>query len=359
MKNSLSGLVKSLDVNRVRLSEPLSKYTTVGIGGPAKVLYSLNSNEELEEITKRCFSENIPLTVLGGGSNVLISDKGISGVVLINRSGSYRIGKTLKSLQKRDLPDSRWELDGKTVRYHFKDLDYDESGCDQVAVEVDSGVRLQPFIYEMIENKLTGLQWFSGIPGTIGGDVFNNLHGGTRFFSEVVDYVITMDRNGDQKRYTVKEIKPDYNYTIFHENEEVILKVGLNLFAGDNKRAKFVADEWRERKQKIQPQKSTGCIFANVSQEVRDRLDLPTTSVGHIVEHELGMSGYRVGNAVVSNLHHNFIVTEGPAKASDYLKIIKDITREAKNKLGIDLVTEILTFGFADEDLQGLNFPGM
>lgn len=354
MKEIYKDFLKLLGKDRVKFEDPLSQYTTVGIGGPGEIVYKPKNTEELENAARLAYERGLPVTIIGGGSNVLIADRGLRGLVLVNKQGQYSVGERKKGGIKKDIPESRWELDGTTVRYHFTDLDYDESDADRIKVVVDSGVVLQRFMYEMFESGITGLQWYSGIPGTLGGAVFNNLHGGTHFFSEVISSVRILTPEGEMKEVAVEELQADYNYTIFHEEDCVIVDAVLELYLGDEKKAKYVADEWRRRKHKIQPQKTLGCVFANISQEEREKHDLPTTSVGHIVEHILKFSNYRVGNAFIPTLHHNFIETDGPAKATDYLQVIKDVKNAVRDELGIELKTEIITKGFTEKELEGV-----
>jgi len=363
MKKEYRKFINDVGGFDIKTNEPLAEYTTVGIGGLADILCVVSNSQDLERLGLAARKAGIPVTVIGGGSNILVADRGLRGLVIINTSGGYSVGGCVGGDVGEDAdqakPEVRWGLDGTTVRYHFSDLDYDESGCSRIEVLVDSGVQLQGFMYEMIKEGITGLQWYSGIPGTVGGAVFNNLHGGTHFFSEVVNFVEVLTEDGDVKKITVEEIQPGYNRTVFHTRRDIILRARLNLYQGDAKKAKYVADEWRKRKHKVQPQKSIGCIFANISQEDRERLDLPTTSVGHIVEHVLGMSGYRIGKAFISPKHHNFIETSEGALAKDYLKIIKDITHRASKELDLKLVIEILLFGFTNKEFDGIYRPGV
>ncbi len=359
-KRKYKELISQLEKSKLKTDHPLAEYTTVKIGGPGDIVYRASNSLELQKISKMAIDLEIPITILGGGSNSLISDDGIRGLVIINIGGEYKIHSNSPHKLKpssKETPHARWELDGQTVRYQFQDLDYDESECDIVKVEVDSSCVLQKLMYDLFEEGLTGLQWYSGIPGTVGGAIFNNIHGGTHFFSEIVDSVHVLTQNGEEKTYSVEEIEPDYNRTIFHDNNDIILSATLNLYAGDTQKAKYVADEWRKRKLKVQPQQTTGCIFANISNEEKERLGFPTTSVGYIIEHELKLTDFRVGNAFISSLHHNFISTDGTTSAKDYLKIIKHITEKAKEKFGIDLICEIIPIGFCGDDLEGVNFP--
>lgn len=358
MKTKYKDFSKKIGEENILFDEPMARYTTVGIGGPADMLVVANNSRDLESLIKAAQEFEVPVTVFGGGSNILVADEGIRGLVVIARGGDYEIqGKREVKKSKDDSPDARWGLDGQTARYLFEDLDYDETDLDTVRVVVDAGINVQQFMYNVFDEGLTGLQWYSGIPGTFGGGVFNNVHGGTHFISEVVNFVEVLTPRGETRRYKVDEINPDYNWTIFHENNDYILRVGLDLYLGDPKKAKYVADEWRARKHKVQPQKSTGCVFANISSELKEEMGFPTTSVGYIIERELCMTDFRLGNVLISPKHHNFIVADGEACASDYVKIIKEITQRAKEEFDIDLVCEIMFHGFEDSELEGINRP--
>jgi UDP-N-acetylmuramate dehydrogenase len=354
MKSICKDFKKKFGDGKVFFDKPLSEYTVVGIGGPGEIVYEVEDHEHLIKAVKFAIVHSLPVNIIGGGSNVLVADRGLKGLVIVNRKGSYSLGDKTKKSKIKGKPQPRWNLDGQTVRYHFKDLDYDESEYERIKVTVDSGVILQKFMYDLIKQGITGLQWYSGIPGTLGGAVFNNLHGGTHFFSEVISTVKAIDSEGQEVLYDAEDLKSDYNYTIFHDNNDVIIEAELDLYLGDVAKSKYVADEWRERKHKIQPQKTLGCVFANISEEEKQKHDLPTTSVGYIIEHILEFTGYRKGNAFIPKLHHNFIETDGPAKAADYLQIIKDVKKAIFEELGIKVKPEIIAKGFTTKEIAGL-----
>ncbi|MFC1780410.1 UDP-N-acetylmuramate dehydrogenase [Patescibacteria group bacterium] len=346
-------LVKQLNPKYTKLNEPLANHTTLKIGGPADILYEAHDTKNLVNAVKLAKLQDIPVTVLGRGSNVLVSDKGIKGLVIKNFSKNIKISGEKPVSENNVEVTSRWESDSKegSFKYEFKDLDYDESHEPRIEVEMDSGVDL-PFIIKYTLNKgITGLQWYAGIPGTIGGAVFNNIHGGTHFISEVLKSVKILDKNLEIVDLSSKELGVDYDKSRFHNSDEIILQATLNLYKGDTEKARFTATEWAKRK-KLQPRNSPGCCFANITQEQKEKLKHPTTSIGYIVEHILGMSDYRVGDAKVSEKHHNFIVNEGSATAKDYLAVMKEIYNRTKEKLGIEIVPEIILLGFKPEEIK-------
>lgn len=351
MKNTL---VKQLNPKKTKTNEPLAPYTTLKIGGPADIFYEANDIKELIDIVKLAKLQNIPVTILGSGSNVLISDQGIRGLVIKNATKTIKIGGEKPVHEDKVEVPARWESDtskGTFRGIEFKDLDYDESDQPRVEVVMDSGVNLPLATKYLLDKGITGLQWYAGIPGTIGGAIFNNIHGGTHFISEVLEKVRALDKDLTIKELDIDKLGLDYDKSRFHDSGEIILQGTFNLYKGDVERAKFTASEWAKRK-RIQPRNSPGCAFANLTQEQKEKFNYPTTAVGYVVEHVLGMSGFKIGDAAISPKHHNFIVNEGKATAKDYLAVMKEIHKRTKEKLGIELVPEIVLLGFEEEEIK-------
>lgn len=339
----------ALKAGRIKRNIPLAPYTTLRIGGPAEMLVEVHGAQELLEMVGSAQAESIPVTILGEGSNVLISDNGIRGLVVINKSDALTIAEQLSPASPVKILSitPRWQSDHLkgTFKYEFADLDYDESNAPTVSVKVDSGASLPNVLHTVLTHGVTGLQWFSGIPGTIGGAVINNIHGGTHFFHEYVQSVRLLTAKGDENEIQNKDFRIDYNRTNFQKSGDTIVSVTLALKNGDAKRARSVAGEWARRKS-IQPRNSPGCAFGNITAEEQTRLGYPTTSVGYIVEHVLKMTGYRAGDAAISTAHHNFIVNEGHATAKDYRAVMNEIARRTKEECGITLISEIFLLGF-------------
>ena len=331
-------------------NETLAPYTTLRIGGRSDYFFVAKTETELVAAVKEARRRKLPVTILGWGSNVLIGDKGIRGLVIKNETSEMKIHsggvKLFHPPGVNVNVKARWQSDKKkgTFKYEFTDLDYDENGARGVKVTLSSGLALPNAINELLDKGITGLQWFARIPGTIGGAVHNNIHGGTHFFSEFVDRVKVLTREGEIKSLPAKALGLVYDKSRFHDSGEIILSVRLNLFRGDRGRARAAAFEWAKRKS-IQPSRSLGCTFKNISNEDKERLALATTSVGYIIEHILKMGGYKVGGAKVSTAHHNFIVNAGGAKAKDYAGWVELIKQRTKEKLGINLVPEIIYLG--------------
>lgn len=333
----------------MRLSEPLFYHTTLRIGGPADYFYEAKNSGELIKAVRLARTFEVPSTVIGGGSNILVSDLGIRGLVVKNKGGRIEVKDKIQKIknaitQGKNLV-ARWKAAKEgTLKYDFQDLDYDESNAPDVEVAIDSGVNLQAAMIKLFEQGITGLQWYARIPGTIGGAVFNNIHGGSHVFSEIVKDVKVLTRQGDVLKIPAKSMRFEYDRSRIHKSGEIVLEVILNLKRGDVNKAKYVAEEWRKRKSS-QPVNSAGCVFKNISEEDRIILGYPTTATGYIIEHILNMTGYAVGGAMISPDHHNFIVNTGKATARDYLSVRDEILRRAKEAIGINLESEIILLG--------------
>jgi UDP-N-acetylmuramate--alanine ligase len=338
---------------------PLAPYTTVKIGGPAELFTQINSRQDLIDVILFANSKKVPITMLGWGANSLIADRGIKGLVIKNICQTITIHDEETTEHTQDTyqtpTEARWSASKapEAPSYEFTDLDYDESSAEKVLVTMDSGVSLPAAINTLLAKGITGLQWYSRIPASVGGAIYNNIHGGTHFIGEVLTAVDVLTEKNELQRYTVDQLELDYDFSRFHHSNDVILSGEFLLYKGDVKKAQAVAFEWAKRKH-IQPQNSLGCIFQNISPEEQQLLQLATPSIGFIIQHLLKLQGYREGNAQVSLRHAAFIENLGSATAADYLSIIKKINTEAKEKLGLTLHTEIFFLGFTEDELKGI-----
>jgi len=281
-------------------------------------------------------------------------------LVIRNVAGEIKVldgEESVNKINQREVEEiqARWEADSKqgTFKYEFKDLNYDESDKPRVLVEIDAGVSLNQAIVMLISQSITGLQWYARIPSTIGGAVYNNIHGGTHFLSEVIESVIVMDENGEVSELTKEAVNLGYDESRFHHSNEIILSAKFSLFKGDAQKAKYVVKEWSKRKS-IQPANSLGCTFKNISNKEKEDLGYPTTSVGYIVEHILKLKGFSIGRASISEYHCAFIENKGHATSADYLNVIKTVIKKAKDKTGLIIVPEIFFLGFKKLELEGI-----
>ncbi len=345
-------LIKKLDPEKTKLNEPLAPYTTLKVGGPADILYTANSTDDLVKAVKLAKEHDIPITLLGWGSNVLISDKGIRGLVIrIKSDGIKIIGEKGKTTKVETKTKARLKQPDSKNYYDFGELDYDESDQPLVHIELDAGVPTPLAVNALINQGITGLQWFAGIPGTIGGAIFNNIHGGAHFMEEYVDSVKILNENLEIETLPKEKLEFDYDYSRFHKTKEIILSVNFNLYKGDAERARATSIEWAKRK-KIQPARSAGCCWTNIDEEIQQKLKFESNSWGYIIDKKLGLKGESRGGATISEAHAAFIETREGATAEDVLGLMKLIYSESKEKLGITPTPEIFLLGFKKEEIK-------
>lgn len=288
----------------------LAPYTTFKIGGPADLFFVAKNTAELVGAVNAAKASNVPYFVLGGGSNILVSDNGFRGLVIKNEA----------------------------------------QGCELTQgglIRVDSGYPLLKFIDWTFDQGLVGLEWFGGIPGTVGGAIYNNIHGKDQLFNDRVVRVTLLKADGTVKTELADYLQSVYDYTILKETKEVILEAFLKLPVGDVEAAKRIRLEWWQEKKKFQPQTNcAGCVFKNISAEDQKRLDYPTPSAGYLIDRGLGLKGLQIGGAKVCETHANFIVNIGSATSADILALVEKIKAEAKEKTEVDLKLEIELIGF-------------
>ncbi len=340
----------------IKQNYPLAPITTLKIGGPADIFIQTNSQPEFIKLLKflstyktkiRSQANKIPITILGNASNVLISDSGIRGIVIKNSSN------TIKILSNQKLPTTFSKTDthrteNEPEKYlDFTKIDYDESDSPQIKVQISSGTPL-PFAINYLLNKgITGLQWFAYIPGTIGGAIVHNAHGGSYHIS---DYLINVKvfnlATGKTIIYSKSKLPWQYQTSYFLNHPEmVILSANFSLFLGDVNRATQSRNAWIVQKSKVQPVNSAGSVFANPQLSICQRIWGEQKSTGWIIDHELNLKGYKIGGAQISPLHANFIVNTGKATSKDYLALIKHIQDQVKSKFGFELKPEIKLLG--------------
>jgi UDP-N-acetylmuramate dehydrogenase len=341
---------------------PLAEYTTYKIGGPAEILVVIKNSKDLEQLICLAVDYNVPYRIIGWGANILVADRGLKGLVIINRSRNIQIQDT--DFENIEMEEKEGDFFNPFIKprhttadedfYSFEDLDYKEGG-ERVKVTFDSGVDLPFAIAYTLKNGLTGLQWFAGIPSTLGGALYNNIHGGTRHFSDYFVSAEVLDPQNGVEIYDYEKFQFGYDQSVLRKNSElVVLTITLNLFKGDKDKAQYVAREWSKRKRR-QAKNSCGCVFKNIVPEKQEELNLPTPSVGYIVDKKLQWSGKSLGGAQISTEHANFILNQGGAKAADVLQLIKEISLTTKEQFDLTLEPEINLLGFTQEELSFLN----
>ncbi|HWS48905.1 MAG TPA: FAD-binding protein [Candidatus Methanoperedens sp.] len=324
-------------------NHPLAPYTTIKIGGPADTFIITHSTEEFIDALKN----NQDITILGNGSNVLISDSGIRGTVIKNSSQNIDIIDTSPipinfnhtyTQRKENEPDKFLD---------FSKVDYDESLEPQVLVKISSGTPLPYAINYLFGQGITGLQWFAYIPGTIGGAVFQNIHGGTYHISDYLESIEVYNLENKQfENYLKKDLEWKYEKSFFQKHPNlVIISATLRLFKGNIKLARQVFSAWIIQKTKVQPTNSAGSVFANPSVEQCQKIWGEQKSAGWIIDHELNWKEKQLGGAQISPQHSNFIINTGNATAKDVSGLVTEIKNEVQKRFNFTLHTEIKFLG--------------
>lgn len=288
-----------LGENQIRLDEPMSRHTTFGIGGPADCFLIPRTAEELCIINRLAYKYGMPVFVLGGGANLLVRDKGIRGVVIFT-------GRLHKIEQSGNL------------------------------LKVSSGVSTAQTAQAAYERGLSGMEFASGIPGTIGGAAYMNAGAYGGEMAKIIVSATTCDKKGDLISYNSRDIRYSYRHSLFMENGEVIVDITLSLKPGNKKDIKALMDDLNNRRRTKQPleKRSAGSTFKRPDGHF----------VGQMIE-ELGLKGFSVGDAAVSEKHAGFLINNGHASCDDMLRLIHEVQKRVKSEYGVDLHTEVQIVG--------------
>ena len=342
----------------------LKNVSWVKIGGVVPEYIEVENNDELISLGKKFFAENKKFEVIGWSCNTLFADEGLESSVLKLKTNGIEIGidkKTLPetSIDKIDTRHKAYKDKNISSGFDTDDLDYEEFDGEEVIVKVDSGVALSYLINFLIEKEIVGLQFFGGIPSSVGAAAINNIHGGPKSFSTFVYTIEVLDENGELRLIPNHELEFDYDYSNLQHTSKIVTSVYLSLRYGDKTKARNGAIEWTKRKA-TQPKNSLGSAFHNLTKEVQEKLQLPTPSTAYFIEHKLGLSGFRVGNIMIPEktpadqvqVNKNIIMNLGDGTAEDYFAVLDKVWTEAYEKFGVKLKTEIHFKGFDKERIR-------
>jgi UDP-N-acetylmuramate dehydrogenase len=338
--DSLTGKLEHYSLP-VRKNVKLAPYTTMGVGGKALLFVEVHTTPGLEQAITLALEESVPCLVMGRGSNLIISDHGYEGLVILNKADHWQILQNQFSAAAKSKVSSRYSSLANSPG--ITELTYSDHDAEDIIVRMESGIRMEFLIKAMFKAGITGLQWFAGIPATVGGAVFMNIHGGNHFFADFVEQVCLT--NGRMTRIMNNYyFQFDYDWSILHQTGEIVLWADLNLKKGDVQKAAALARDWARQKAN-QPRRSAGCIFRNLTAAQQKQYNLPTPSVGYLVDKILNLKGKQCGDAVISPKHAAFIENLGKASAADVMELIKLIQQKARDQLELELITEIQTIG--------------
>lgn len=284
----------------VRPNEPMKVHTSFRVGGPADYMVFPQSEEQVEAVLRFCRAREIPVFVIGRGSNLLVRDGGLRGVV-VKLAGNL----------------AQWEIQGGHVR-------------------AQAGIALRRLALHAAEAGLTGLEFASGIPGSLGGAVVMNAGAYGGEMKDVLVSVTVLDQNLERREMSPDELQLSYRHSILQDEKMLVLSARLRLARGEpGAIMRQIGDLWQRRASK-QPLEypSAGSVFKRP----------PGRYVGPMVQ-ELGLQGVRIGGAEVSRKHAGFIVNRGGATARDVLNLIDFVRARVRDHFGVELEPEIRIVG--------------
>ena len=298
---SLAADLTSKFGDRVKKNIPLAPYTAARVGGPADLLITANSGDELAAIISLLWEAGTDYFILGGGSNVLISDKGLRGITVLNRA--------------------------KAVRFE---------NDDQPKVWAESGVVLSNLANRCALKGLSGLEWAATVPGTIGGAIYGNAgaFGGDTAGNLICAELLT---DGGRQKWLVENMAYGYRTSILKRSDIIatVLSAELTLKYATKEEVSVKISEFSERRKISQPPgASLGSMFKNPAGDY----------AGRLIE-AAGLKGTRIGNAEVSPIHGNFFINHGKTDANDIRALVELVRKTVKDKFGIELDLEIELIG--------------
>ncbi len=301
-KEILNNLEKIISKEKIKQNEPMKEHTSLKIGGPADFFVTVNSVEELKKILQFSKLNKIPLTVVGNGSNLLVLDKGIKGIV---------VKTELKQIQIKNIDENK------------------------VEVIADDGVKLGFLAQKLLKEEITGFEELSGIPGTVGGAVVMNAGAHGKEMKDIITEVIAIDFDGNIHIFSKEQSEFEYRHSKFSDNEYIILQVKLLLEKGKKENIKSKMDEYAKYRKEKQPIEypSAGSTFKRGTDFVTAKLI-----------DDAGLKGYSIGGAKISEKHAGFVINTGNATAQDVLDLVELVKKKVYEKYDkkIDLEVKIL-----------------
>ena len=310
MSEFATALDLALGGGRVQRDTPLAPFTTFKVGGPADLFLETRSEDEIVRAVKLAHASAVSVTMLGGGSNVLISDRGIRGLVIRPRGG-------------------------------------DVTPVGDRIVRADAAITINALVRWTINRGYAGLEAWAGTPGTVGGAIFGNAHWKNTNIGDLVESVRLARPDGTLLQAPADRMEFDYDYSRLKHTGEVVLWAAFRVSAGGDPAAlRAVARESLAFRKRTQPLESpsAGCVFMNPD-PVRDGVPkgIPA-SAGALVD-RAGLKGVALGGARVSPTHANFIITGGNATASDIHALVERCRSAVKDQFGVTLRNEIMCLG--------------
>ena len=305
--------LKSRFSNNVKFDEPMSKHTSLRVGGPAQAFVSPENIDILKALVKWSWQKNIPYLIIGNGTNLLVKDSGINGVVIV-------LTKCLKTISQTDI------------------------NTDWIIVTAMAGVRMQTLCSFALERGLEGMNFAIGIPGTVGGGIVMNAGTSYGSMESVLESINILLPTGQIRK--IKKEKLNFAYRKLSWNKEqidvnrgqqIVLDGCFRLLPSDSDKLKKEANKILEKRRQRQPTNlpSAGCFFKNPASG---------KTAGELIE-AAGLKGKSIGGAKISSKHANFIINHHKASAADILALMELVEETVSKMFNINLKREVKVVG--------------
>ncbi|MGM0841743.1 MAG: UDP-N-acetylmuramate dehydrogenase [Bacillota bacterium] len=296
----LSGVIAE---ENIKTDELLRNHLYTKLGGKADFFITPTTYEEVQSVVKLANEMDFPFTLLGNGSNLIVKDGGIRGVVL-----------------------------------HLKNFNEIKTNVSQIVAQ--SGAAIIDVSRRALAEKLSGLEFACGIPGTVGGALFMNAGAYGGEISDVLDYAYVVDRDGELVKRTAADLELDYRHSNIAENGDIVLEATFSLKPGNYDEIKEIMDDLTYKRESKQPLEypSCGSVFKRP----------PGYFAGKLIQ-DSKLQGTNIGGAEVSTKHAGFIVNKDNATAKDYISLIEHVQKTVKEKFNVELEREVKIIGEDEE----------
>ncbi len=291
-----------IEKRKILYNEEMKKYTTFKIGGKAECLIKIDNIKDLKSILKFVNENGVPLTVLGNGSNVLVSDKGIKGITIIIK------------IEKIDISEKN----------------------KKVEVSIGAGEKIGKLGVLFLKNEITGFEELSGIPGTIGGATRMNAGAHGREIKDIVKIVKCVDNKGNEKEFTNEQMEFGYRTSILKKEKYIVTEVEIELEKGNKEEIQSKMNEYAKYRKEKQPIEypSAGSTFKRGKDFITAKLI-----------DDAGLKGYSIGGAQISTKHGGFIINKGNATAKDVMELVQYTKDQIYSKFGKTIELEVELIG--------------
>lgn len=303
IKQIIENAKLTIDKRQIKYNEPMKAHTSFKVGGPAEVYITVKTEQELQEIQKLAKENKIPIYIIGNGSNILVTDNGIKGIV---------------------------------IKIEIKKLEIEKQENENVKIKIGAGNKIIETAHTLLKQEISGLEELSGIPGTIGGAIKMNAGANGKEIKDIIKQVTVLSEEGKIKILQKEELQLSYRNSVFKTNKDIILEAEFILKKGQKEEIKEKMDEYSRQRKEKQPLEypSAGSTFKRGENYITAKLI-----------DEAGLKGYKIGGAEISKKHAGFIINKNNATAKDILDLIRYTQEEIYKKFGKKIQLEVEIFG--------------